>query len=385
MRIPRPNIAEEVARLWERAPWWGKGIALTSVVSIAVVVPLGLSQFWQSVLFSPVGLFVLLAIGLNVVVGQAGLLDLGYVAFYAVGAYTAAKLTTAAGWSAWEALPLAILVAMVSGIVLGAPALRLRGDYLAIVTLGFGEIVRIIATNTPALGQARGIVGIKHPELLGGRDFGLQPLPYYYLTLAAIGLAVIMVVALNRSRVGRAWIAIREDEDAARAMGVPTFRMKLWSFVIGASTGGWAGWLYATRVGFISPETFTLFVSIFVLSAVVLGGMGSIPGIMAGAFAVAFLPEWLRNTPFGATITQVLNRALGLHATNITEFRVLLFGVALVAMMIFRPQGLLPSRRRAIELAEAGPTAGFEAAEVSETIAEAKAAGRGEETEVEGS
>lgn len=358
-RLRRLSVVDPIAVRWEKSSWWVRGIVVVLALSVAFVVPLGVSQYWQSVLFSPVGLYILLAVGLNVVVGQAGLLDLGYVAFYAVGAYTVAKLTTSGGWTAWEALPLSILIAMVSGLVLGAPTLRLRGDYLAIVTLGFGEIVRIIAQNSQALGQARGIVGIRHPELLGGGDLGLRPLPYYYLTLGAILLSVLVVVALNRSRIGRAWVAIREDEDAAQAMGVPTFRMKLWAFVIGASTGGFAGWLYGTRVGFISPDTFTLFVSIFILSAVVLGGMGSIPGVIAGAFAVAFLPEYLRNAAAGELITKALNAVLGGEATNITDFRVLLFGFALVVMMIFRPQGLLPSRRRAAELAEAGATAGF--------------------------
>lgn len=362
---------DPIAVRWEKSSWWVRGIVVVLALSVAFVVPLGVSQYWQSVLFSPVGLYILLAIGLNVVVGQAGLLDLGYVAFYAVGAYTVAKLTTSGGWTAWEALPLSILVAMVSGLVLGAPTLRLRGDYLAIVTLGFGEIVRIIAQNSQALGQARGIVGIRHPELLGGGDLGLRPLPYYYLTLGAVLLSVFVVVALNRSRVGRAWVAIREDEDAAQAMGVPTFRMKLWAFVIGASTGGFAGWLYGTRVGFISPDTFTLFVSIFILSAVVLGGMGSIPGVIAGAFAVAFLPEYLRNAAAGELITKALNAVLGGEATNITDFRVLLFGFALVVMMIFRPQGLLPSRRRAAELAEAGVTAGFAVPAAPEKIPDA--------------
>lgn len=350
---------EAAASTWEKMPWWARGLLVLAALVIAVIVPATVSQYWQSVMFSPVGIYILLALGLNVVVGQAGLLDLGYVAFYAVGAYTVAKLTTTAGWTAWEALPLSILVAMASGVVLGAPTLRLRGDYLAIVTLGFGEIVRIIAQNSQGLGQARGIVGIRHPEVLGGGDLGLRPLPYYYLTLGAILLAVFLIVALNRSRVGRAWVAIREDEDAAQAMGVPTFKMKLWAFAIGASTGGFAGWLYGTRVGYISPDTFTLFVSIFILSAVVLGGMGSIPGVIAGAFAVAFLPEYLRNAAAGDLITKVLNKVLGGQATNITEFRVFLFGLALVVMMVFRPQGLLPSRRRAAELAEAGATAGF--------------------------
>lgn len=367
---------DAIAGWWERSPRWVRLVTIALALAVAVALPAGIpgltpgfSRYWQSVLFSPVGLYILLALGLNVVVGQAGLLDLGYVAFYAVGAYTVAKLTTDTSLGAWEVLPLSILIAMISGVILGAPTLRLRGDYLAIVTLGFGEIVRLIANNSFALGQARGIIGIKHPELPGAGDFGLKPLPYYYLTLVVIVLSIAMVTALSRSRVGRAWAAIREDEDAAQAMGVPTFKMKLWAFAIGASTGGVAGWLYATRVGYISPDTFTFFVSIFILSAVVLGGMGSVPGVIAGAFAIAFLPEYLRDAAAGDAITAVLNRVIGSQAGDVTEFRVLIFGVLVVVMMIFRPQGLLPSRRRAAELSEAGPTAGIASAEVTHAIA----------------
>jgi branched-chain amino acid transport system permease protein len=327
-------------------------VVLVALV-VAVVGPLFLAVQWQAVLFFPVAVYVLLALGLNVVVGQAGLLDLGYVAFYAVGAYTTAKLSTSAGWSAWEAVLPAVVLATVAGVVLGAPTLRLRGDYLAIVTLGFGEIARIVAQNTNSLGQARGITGIPHPTGVAGVKFAFDPLPYYYLALAAVVLAVVMIVRLNDSRVGRAWAAIREDEDAAEAMGVPTFKMKLWAFAIGASTGGLAGWLYASKVSFINPDNFPFYFSVFILSAVVLGGMGSIPGVVAGAFVVAFIPEYLRNVAFGTTVTHWLNTLIGGHAGSITEYRVLLFGATLVVMMIFRPQGLLPSRQRAAELAEA--------------------------------
>ncbi|MFN2609618.1 MAG: branched-chain amino acid ABC transporter permease [Actinomycetota bacterium] len=346
-------IVDPVARWWaSRAPWMKLAIII-ALMAFAILYPTTLPKYWQGVLFNPVGLFIVLALGLNVVVGQAGLLDLGYVAFFAVGAYSTAKLTLGVGLNGWEAIVPAILIAMVAGLVLGAPTLRLRGDYLAIVTLGFGEIVRIIALNTPALGQARGIVGIPHPPAIAGFEFRFDPLPYYYISLAAITIAIAMVVALNRSRVGRAWAAIREDEDAAEAMGVPTFKMKLWAFAIGATTGGLGGWMYATKVGYINPDDFTLFVSIFILSAVVLGGMGSIPGVVAGAFAIAFLPEYLRDAAAGEAIKNFLNTVLGATASNITDFRVFLFGLAIIVMMIFRPQGLLPSRRRAAELAEA--------------------------------
>jgi len=332
--------------------WWGRQSRVVRVavalglLALAALLPLGLNPYWQGVLFFPVGVYVLLALGLNIVVGQAGLLDLGYVAFYAVGAYTTAKLTTSAGWTAWEALVVAVALASVAGVVLGAPTLRLRGDYLAIVTLGFGEIARIVAQNSASLGQARGIVNIPHPA--GG--FRLSPLPYYEMTLAFIVVAVVAVVRLSRSRVGRAWAAIREDEDAAEAMGVPTFKMKLWAFAMGASTGGLGGWIYASKVSFINPDNFPFFLSVIILSAVVLGGMGSVPGVIAGAFAIAFLPEYLRDAAAGGTLTRGLNALIGGHAGNITEYRVLLFGAALVVVMVFRPQGLLPSTRRAAEL-----------------------------------
>jgi branched-chain amino acid transport system permease protein len=335
------------------------------VLAVAVAIPPQLSPRWQSTLFFPIGLFILLALGLNIVVGHAGLLDLGYVAFYAVGAYTTAKLTTAAGWGTWEALVPAVATAMVAGAVLGAPTLRLRGDYLAIVTLGFGEIVRIIAQNTAALGETRGITGIPHPGDVLGVEFRNDPLPYVYLTLGAIVLAVAMKVRLRRSRVGRAWVAVREDEDAAEVMGVPAFRMKLWAFAMGASTGGLGGWIYASRVQFINPDNFQLFLSIIILAAVVLGGMGSIPGVVAGGFLIAFLPEYLRDAAAGERLTSWLNTVTGGHAGTIVEYRVMLFGLALVLVMVFRPQGLLPSVRRAAELSEAGP-AGTLAATVPE-------------------
>jgi branched-chain amino acid transport system permease protein len=357
--LPRFSVVEPVAQWWKAQPWWVKALVCVAALALAAWFPTTLSRYWQSVLFSPVGLYILLALGLNIVVGQAGLLDLGYVAFYAVGAYTTAKLTTASGWSGWEALPVAVLLAMVAGVVLGAPTLRLRGDYLAIVTLGFGEIVRIVAQNSGSLGEARGITGIPHPGSLGGVDFQLEPLPYYFLVLGAIVLAVVMIVRLTRSRVGRAWAAIREDEDAAEAMGVHSFTMKLWAFAVGASTGGLGGWIYAGRVSFINPDNFPLFLSITILAAVVLGGMGSIPGVVAGAFAVAFLPEYLRDAAAGETVADWLHWVIGGAEANVTEYRVLIFGAALVVMMVFRPQGLLPSRQRAAELAEASEASGL--------------------------
>jgi branched-chain amino acid transport system permease protein len=364
------SLVDPVSRWWQRQKRLTKAAVVVAALLFAVVGPLFIEVKWQAVLFFPVAVYVLLALGLNVVVGQAGLLDLGYVAFYAVGAYTTAKLTTATGWTAWEAVIPAIIVATVAGVILGAPTLRLRGDYLAIVTLGFGEIARIVALNTGTLGQARGIVGIPHPSGIFGTEFAFDPLPYYYLTLAAIVLTVVMIVRLNRSRVGRAWAAVREDEDAAEAMGVPSFKMKLWAFAIGASTGGLGGWLYASKVSFINPDNFLFFFSVLILSCVVLGGMGSVPGVIAGGFVVAFIPEYLREVAFGDTVTRWLNTITGGHAGSITEYRVLLFGLALILMMIFRPQGLLPSRQRAAELADASGAGGMGATVESGEVVE---------------
>jgi branched-chain amino acid transport system permease protein len=375
-------VIDTVSRPWRGAPWWAKALVLSVLLALVVWIPTTLSQYWQSVLFFPVGVYILLALGLNVVVGLTGMLDLGYVAFFAVGAYTTAKLTANGGTlTAWQALPCAVLVAMAAGVILGAPTLRLRGDYLAIVTLGFGEIVRITANNTGSLGEARGITGIAHPSKLPGLDFGFKPLPYVYLVLAAIVVAIFFIGRLKRSRVGRSWTAIREDEDAAELMGVPTFRMKLWSFAIGASIGGLGGWVFASKASFINPDTFPLNLSFLILAAVVLGGLGSTPGVIAGAFAVGFLPEYLRDAPGGGGLLHLLNRVVGGQAhdiADITQYRFFLFGLSLVIMMIFRPQGLLPSRQRAAELAEATGDRGMGAVSSSDVDAGVPSVAEGE-------
>jgi branched-chain amino acid transport system permease protein len=334
---------------------WGIRIAVAAGIVCALAAPLGLSPYVRQVLFLAL-LYSLLALGLNVVVGFAGLLDLGYVAFFAMGAYsyaipTAGRFARAlvfGGGAAipppptwhdwmWGLIPLGLVVAMVTGVVLGAPTLRLRGDYLAIVTLGFGEIVRIVARNVDTLTLGpQGITSIPHPAIHVAAfryDFGVDPLGYYYLLLGLSLVMVAMIVRLNHSRIGRAWAAIREDEVAAVAMGVPVVRMKLWAFAIGASTAGVAGVVYSMQNSFISPENFDLLTSFLVLAIVVLGGMGSIPGAFVGAVVVVLAPEALRNLPAGAE-----------------QYRYLLFGMVLVLVMIFRPQGIVPSRRRAIEL-----------------------------------
>jgi branched-chain amino acid transport system permease protein len=302
------------------APWWPE------IPGIGWLVNTPGTQF-STVLNDQVIIFVLVALGLNVVVGLAGLLDLGYVGFYAVGAYVVGVLTSQHASLPWiVALPVAVLVSMLVGVILGTPTLRLRGDYLAIVTLGFGEIIRISAKNLDWLGASRGISDIGKPPSIGPLKFGvIDPKPYYWLGLTLVFLVVFCLYRLEESRVGRAWTAIREDEDAAELMGVNTFKFKLWAFAIGAAVGGLAGAHYAGKVGFISPDNFPLQLSILFLAAVVLGGSGNMPGAILGGIMVAWLPERFRN---------------------FTDKRVLVFGIALVLVMVFRPEGLLPRRVR---------------------------------------
>jgi ABC-type branched-subunit amino acid transport system permease subunit len=304
------------------------------VVAIVALLPLGANAYQVDVLTQAAS-YALFAVGLNVVVGLAGLLDLGYVAFWAIGAYSMAIFSGAgplhfANFTPWVVLPIGILMAMSAGVLLGSPVLRLRGDYLAIVTLGFGEIIRITASNLNGItGGAIGIAAIPHPQL-GTYNFGSSPTPYFYLTLVLLGVAVFLISNLNKSRIGRAWVAIREDEVAAEAMGINTFRMKLWAFAIGASTAGAAGVINASRINFVSPSSFMIIISILVLCMVILGGMGSMVGPILGAAAIVIIPEALRDyVPAGV--------------------RFMVFGAVLVVMMIFRPQGLIPSRRIAAE------------------------------------
>ena len=301
-----------------------------------------------AVLFT-VASYVLVALGLNVVLGYAGLLDLGYVGFYAVGAYTVAVLGSfQAQFSWWLLIPLAVIVTTISGVLLGAPTLRVRGDYLAIVTLGFGEIIRLTALNSPWLGEARGITNIPRPPSLELFElpnlswegftafvdldnttkflvFGVaDQAPYYWLALTLIFLVLGADRMLRLSRIGRAWEATREDEDAAELMGVPTFKFKLLAFATGAFIGGLSGALFASRQGFINPISFPLLLSILFLAAVVVGGAGNRWGVILGAAVVAYLPERFRG---------------------FEEWRLLVFGLALLLLANFRPQGLIPPRR----------------------------------------
>ena len=308
----------------------------------------------------------LIAIGLNVVVGSAGLLDLGYVGFYAVGAYSVALLTSPSSpwnrmsesgafsdnWAWLSCVPIAIAITAVSGLILGTPTLRLRGDYLAIVTLGFGEIIRLLAENLEeSTNGPRGLPGVAYPHVGGDHvaggvfssgnvsghaNYGTW---WFWLGLVLVVVALLVVGNLERSRVGRAWVAIREDEDAAEVMGVNTFRFKLWAFVIGAGIGGLSGALYAGQVQFVAPTSFNIINSMLFLCAVVLGGQGNKLGVIFGAFVIVYLP----------------NRLLGVHFLGIDlgDLKYLFFGLALVVLMIFRPQGLFPVRQQLLTYARA--------------------------------
>ncbi len=302
--------------------------SLYFVIAILVLIlPFISDQYITNVATSAIT-YIVLALGLNIVVGFAGLLDLGYVAFYAVGAYSYALLSTKAGLSFWAVLPLSAIMAAIFGIILGFPTLRLRGDYLAIVTLGFGEMIRITLNNWDSVtGGPNGILNIKGPATLG-LSFS-QPHHYYYLIII-IGIFTIFAVnRLNNSRIGRAWVAIREDEIAAEAMGINIVKMKLLAFALGASFAGIAGGFFASKMKFVSPESFTFFESVIILCMVVLGGMGSIPGVILGAVVLIILPESLRG---------------------FQNYRMIIFGAAMVLIMLFRPQGFIGGVRRRLEL-----------------------------------
>jgi branched-chain amino acid transport system permease protein len=346
-----------------RVQKWGFGVlgfgalALLPIYTPAFLDTPGISFGGVMAQFAMVAI---IAIGLNVVVGQAGLLDLGYVGFYAVGAYTVALLTSpdspwnrvgSDGWFsekwAWLAcVPIAMAVTALAGLILGIPTLRLRGDYLAIVTLGFGEIIRLLADNLGEVTNGpRGLNEVAFPHVgetaelprgvfssgnsTGDANYGTW---WFWLGLILILAILLLVGNLERSRVGRAWVAIREDEDAAESMGVNTFRFKLWAFVIGAAIGGLSGAMYAGQVQFVAPPTFNIINSMLFLAAVVLGGQGNKLGVIFGAFVIVYLP----------------NRLLGVEVAgiNLGDLKYLFFGLALVVLMIFRPQGLFPVRQQ---------------------------------------
>ncbi len=302
--------------------------------------PFWLGRYWNYTL-GTVGLYVILGLGLNIVVGMAGLLDLGYVAFFAIGSYTVAMLTAPEPHSIlmnfWPTIPIGIILAAIAGVLLGLPVLRMRGDYLAIVTLGFGEIIRILSRSdvlAEFTGGPRGIRQIGGPSLFG---FDLNDNFYFmYFIILGIILVAFATYRLQHSRVGRAWMAMREDEDVAEAMGIYTLKYKLLAFAIGAAFAGLSGVISASRNKFTGPEDFTLLVSINVICLVIIGGMGSIPGVVVGALVLKGLPEILRE---------------------LDDYRMLVFGALLVIMMIVRPEGLWPSTRKRMDFRHVGERA----------------------------
>jgi branched-chain amino acid transport system permease protein len=333
--VSRPigTFREIVGQASAKVPTW---IWILGLLIFAFGYPFFTNRYAQDVATN-VLIYICLGLGLNVVVGLAGMLDLGYIAFYGVGAYTYALMNIHFGLAFWLCLPLAALLAMIAGSLIGYPTLRMRGDYLAIVTLGFGEIVRIILNNWMSLTNGpNGILGVKPPTFLipifeGGFTFEtlyLKKLHYlYYVALVLAVLTTIAVRHLNFSRVGRAWESIREDETAAELMGVNTFMLKLLAYAMGAMFAGLAGAFFCARMRFVSPESFTFLESAMVLSMVVLGGMGSIPGIILGAAALIVLPEVFRE---------------------FETYRMLAFGAAMIIMMLFRPAGLIPAKRMGV-------------------------------------
>lgn len=302
--------------------------------AVVAVLPLEWGSYWNYVM-GTVGLYVILGLGLNIIVGLSGQLVLGYIAFFAIGAYTMALLNAPEPhhlmWGFWPALILGVILAALAGLLLGLPIMRLRGDYLAIVTLGFGEIIRILLKSdllTNFTGGPRGIQDIHGPQLFG-KVF--NDAEYMYLIILAVFLAIYVYRRLQHSRSGRAWLAIREDETVARATGVDTGKYKLMALMIGAAFAGMAGAIYAARNQFTGPDEHALMASVNVLCLIIVGGMGNVPGTLLGAFALKGLPEILRE---------------------VENYRMLAFGALLVAMMIIRPDGLIPSQRPTLELPE---------------------------------
>lgn len=305
--------------VYEKTPRW---ILLAVVLGLAIAYPLLTGRYAHDVAIQ-VLVYVCLGLGLNVVIGLAGLLDLGYIAFYGVGAYTYALMNLNYGLSFWLSLPVAGLTAAIAGCIIGYPTLRMRGDYLAIVTLGFGEIVRLILNNWMSLTNGpNGILSIPRPEIFGYSFRSLSSM--YYVILGIAVITILSVYRLNYSRIGRAWEAIREDETAAELMGVNTFILKLLAYATGATFAGFAGAFFSARMKFVGPESFTFLESAMVLAMVILGGMGSIPGVILGVLALVALPELFREFQL---------------------YRMLVFGGAMTLMMLVRPAGIWPAKR----------------------------------------
>ena len=357
----------DVANRWEslkrdrRAVWVTYLLLGVLLAALPFLADAGLGRSWMRIIDFAL-LYIMLALGLNIVVGFAGLLDLGYVAFFAVGAYAYGLLASphfGVHLPFWMLLPLGAGIAAIFGVLLGAPTLRLRGDYLAIVTLGFGEIIRIFLNNLNApINITNGPQGVNRidPIKVAGQPLGdtftvagvqFTDLHNYYYLFLVLALVIIFIsLRLQDSRIGRAWVAIREDEIAAESMGINTRNIKLLAFAMGATFGGVSGGLFAGFQGFISPESFNLMESIMILCMVVLGGMGHVPGVVFGAVLLTVLPEALRY------VGPLQQNLLGRVFVDPADLRLLLFGLALVLVMIFRPAGLLPSRQRKRELAD---------------------------------
>ena len=314
------------------------GIALGALLAAVVLLPV-VGSMYQTTIFANAFLYVMLALGLNIAVGIAGQLVLGYAAFYAIGAYTYGLLNQYFGLGFWVCLPVGGCLAALAGLLLGFPVLRLQGDYLAIVTLGFGEIVRLLINNWMDItGGSQGIANIPRPSLFGINLSSDQSMAYiYYLTLAAMIVTIVVVARIKDSRVGLALRALRDDEIASEAMGIDLRMVKLQAFALGSCWAGFAGVLLAARINFISPPSFTFMESAMILSMVVLGGMGSISGVVVAALVLTLAPEYLRA---------------------LSAYRMLVFGALMVLMMIFRPQGLIPSGKRSYRpsaVSAAGP------------------------------
>jgi branched-chain amino acid transport system permease protein len=336
---PSPRM-ERLRKGWHDRPVWQRTAVITMILALIYLLPVLNPPLITTEPGNNFALacfdmarFALVALGLNVVVGQAGLLDLGYVGFFAVGSYVAALWTSPD--STWVqipylwTLPLAMIVTVVFGILLGVPTLRLRGDYLALVTLGFGEIIRLLATIVPALKGQVGFQRVGRPPGTSADGTAIftnsNGMPWYWFTVTVILLMLVLLGNIERSRVGRAWIAIREDEQAAEMTGVPTFRFKLWAFAIGAAVGGLAGAIFAGQVGFVNNQKFDVQTSLLFLVAVVLGGSGNKYGAIVGGALVSYIP---------------------LRFTAIADYKYLIFGITLMVLMIFRPQGLIAVRHR---------------------------------------
>ncbi len=347
-RVGKQGLLVRTPRQQQMVRWGVLGI----LVVLALLVPPLLGSYFSEI-FDQVGIYVLMGLGLNIVVGFAGLLDLGYVAFYAIGAYTLGVFTTSEAvgllhLSFWSAAPIAIIVAVFAGVILGLPVLRMRGDYLAIVTLGFGEIIRIVVLSDwlkPQLGGSEGIQRIAQPSI-GSLIFNNQQ-KLYYVIVVGIVIAGFIATRLKDSHLGRSWMALREDEDVAQAMGINKVATKLLAFAMGALFSGLGGALFATKIGSVYPQSFNFIVSINILSLIIIGGMGSIPGVFVGGFALVGLPLLL---------------------SQFADYKYLLYGALLVFMMLVRPEGLSPEARRKLELhEETGVQVGEEPSTVMKT------------------